>query len=68
MVRKNLDGSDKAHGQQFEEIEEAQRRMGHGKIGSIHGSKTKDKAELAELADEALEQDRQRKMQGGLPE
>jgi len=41
---------------------------GSWEIGSIHGSKTKDKAELAELADEALEQDRQRKMQGGLPE
>ena len=49
MVRKNLDGSDKVHGQQYEEIIEAQRRMKHGKIGSIQGSKTKDKAEVNEL-------------------
>ena len=63
MVRKNKDRSDKEPGQQLEEITEAQRILGHNAIGNIQGSKNRDKTELINLADEALEQYRQKKTQ-----
>lgn len=61
MARKNPDGSLKEPGQQFEEIEAAQRQQGHDSIGSIQGSKNRDKEELKHLGQEALGNLRQRK-------
>lgn len=68
MVRKNKDGSPKDHGQQYDEIVEAQRRLGHERIQNTQGSKDRDKQELASLADKALERLREQKQEADQPD
>jgi len=58
---KKKDYGPKEPGQQYEEIQRAQRRRGHSAIGNIEKSKQRDKDELKDLGDEALENIRQRK-------
>jgi len=59
-MRKNKDGSLKLPGQQFDEIERAQRKLRRGRIRSIKGSKSRDKKELEELGHDALKTIRSR--------
>jgi hypothetical protein len=61
MVRKKPYGP-KEPGQQYDEIEKAQRRLGRDRIGNIDKSKQRDKEELKRFADEALERLRQRQL------
>lgn len=63
MGNRKKDYDPRAPGQQFEEIEAAQRQLGHDAISSIQGSKQADKEELKQLGDEALEAFRKKKQQ-----
>jgi hypothetical protein len=65
MAKKHKQYAPKEPGQQFAEIEAAQRKLGRSSIQSIQGSKSKDKQELQRLAEEALEKLRRRKQKQG---
>jgi hypothetical protein len=60
---KKKDYDQKVPGQQYEEIEAAQRKLGRDKIGNIQRSKDADKRALKHLGEEALERFRKRKKQ-----
>lgn len=63
MAKKKKRYVPKDPGQQFEEIEAAQRKLGHNAINSIQGSKKADDQELKHLGGEALEALRKRRQQ-----
>jgi hypothetical protein len=64
MGKKKKDYDAKEPGQQFEEIEATQRKLGREVIHNIEKSEQADKEELKQSADEALEAFRKKKLQG----
>jgi hypothetical protein len=59
-MAKKKDYDPKESGQNFEEIERAQRKLGHEEIGRIDKSAQRDREELKQLADEAMQKLRER--------
>ncbi len=59
-MAKKKDYDPKEPGQNFDEIQRAQRKLGHDEIGRIDKSAQRDREELKQLADEAMQKLRQR--------
>jgi len=59
-MAKKKDYDPKEPGQNFDEIQRAQRKLGHEEIGRIDKSAQRDREELKQLADEAMQKLRQR--------
>jgi hypothetical protein len=64
MGRKK-DYGPKEAGQQFEEIEKAQRKLGRNVIRNTEKSRARDKSELKELGRDVLKRRRSRRQQTG---
>ena len=62
-MAKKRDFDPKAPGQQYEEIQNAQRKQGRKRIRTNDKSKQRDKEELKRLADDAAERRRKRSEQ-----
>jgi RHS repeat-associated protein len=62
-IKKEPSGADKAPGQQYEEITDAQKKKGRGAIRETKKSKQMDREEIRDEAEHALEEIRKRRQQ-----